>query len=348
MKTNRNVHVSGALGRLLSKGQITKIDSEQPSPVGVDIKAPNKTKGNYFKTTSGIEFKENELLYVQADECEPWEYANRQESEMSDIQELEKSIRENQQLQPGLIRPHPQPYGKIKYQIIFGRRRHKVCSNLGIPFLAIKKDITDVRDAIATQDAENKSRKDVSHYSNSILYKKLIEDRVFLNEKDLANKLGMSTSSLNDLMAFTKIPEGIIAKLPNIHELSIAMALKIVQISSNFPDKLPQLIDLASFIGNTITSPAKLEAALKAKDKKLDKSALTAPKIFNSMSGKKLFTLKTDSKGTACIVFDKKILGQVKLNDICEMLKNALESDFSTNSDFDVSNPELRIKEAIN
>src|SRR6185437_16924386 len=123
--SKRNVHNSGPLGMLVKTGQIKKIDlTEEPNQgtlqhVGLD---GLKSSGSYFKTQSGIQFNENELVFLDPNECEPWEYANRSADEMGDIDELIKSIRENSQLQPVLIRTHPSPHDGIKFQIIFGRR----------------------------------------------------------------------------------------------------------------------------------------------------------------------------------------------------------------------------------
>ena len=208
--SKKNVHSSGPLGMLVKTGQIKKIDSSIESDRGnlqhVGLDRLKTSTSSYFRTQSGIEFKENELVLIDPNECESWEYANRSEDEMGNMDELIKSIQENHQLQPALVRSHPNPHDGVKYQIIFGRRRHVACLSLGIPFLVIKKDSLTKQEAIACQDAENKFRKNVSNYSNAKLYKKLLEDQTFKTEKELAEKLGISSSSLNDLMSFTKIP----------------------------------------------------------------------------------------------------------------------------------------------
>jgi len=141
--SKRNVHTSGPLGMLVKSGQVKKIDlAEEPGIGNLQHAGLDglKAAGAYFKTQSGIGFKENELVFVDPNECEPWEYANRSEDEMGNMEELIKSIKENSQLQPVLVRTHPSPHDGVKYQIIFGRRRHAACLQLGIKLLVIKKD----------------------------------------------------------------------------------------------------------------------------------------------------------------------------------------------------------------
>ncbi len=179
--SKKNIHNSGPLGMLVKSGQVKKIE-DTSAPVALVKELPTnsqKTGSFYFKTQSGIEFAENELMYVDPNKCEPWKYANRQEDELGNMDELVESLRNNKQLQPALIRNHPNPHDGINYEIVFGRRRHIACLKLGMPFWAIRKDIPNIQDAIALQDAENKLRNDVSNFSNAKLYKKLLLDGIF-------------------------------------------------------------------------------------------------------------------------------------------------------------------------
>ncbi|MCD6040287.1 MAG: DNA-binding protein [Gammaproteobacteria bacterium] len=324
--SKRNIHNSGPLGILVKTGQIKKVDlSEEPNygslqHIGLE---GLKSAGSYFKTQSGIQFKENELIFIDPTECEPWEYANRSADEMGEMDELIKSIQESSQLQPALIRLHPRPHNHIKYQIIFGRRRHTACLQLGIPFLVIKKDILTLQEAISYQDAENKFRKDVSNYSNALLYRKLLDNKEFKSEKELAEKLRISSSTLNDLMAYTKLPKEIIHRISNIHALPVYMAIKIVRIIAENKKMLGRLIELAPEIGKSITTPAKLESFLQNKIEK-EKNVLHGTKTIQDKNGEKLFTFKIDHKGVASIVFQKKLVGLINFDALCDHLRSKL------------------------
>jgi ParB family chromosome partitioning protein len=330
----KNVHNTGALGMLVRTGQIKKVDSNESSTKPQQI-SPGRFKASatssYFRTQAGIEFNENELDSIDPKECESWEYANRSSDEMGDMDELIKSISENKQLQPALIRRHPNPHDGIKYQIIFGKRRHAACLALNIPFLVIKKDSLTKQEAIACQDAENKFRKNVSNYSNSILYKKLLDDGSFKSEKELAEKLRISTSSMNDLMSYTKIPEEIICDIPDVHALSVNMALKIAQLLNSNISLKKTIRSIAPEIGKSITSAAKLEKTLqnilKLNAGAKESPVLTTARIIQSEAGKKLFTLKVDRKGAPCFVIHKSVLESINLEKLCNQFKESLENE---------------------
>lgn len=324
--SKKNIHSSGPLGMLIKKGQIKKIEEPEEIISIKEITNALKPSGLYFKTQSGIEFAEQELVYVDPKECEPWQYANRQKDEMGDIIELTESIRINKQLQPALIRHHPTPHDGFKYEIIFGCRRHIACLELGVPFLAIRKDIPNVQDAIVSQDAENKLRNDVSNYSNSILYKKLLLDGVFSTEKELAEKLRLSTSTFNDLMAYSKIPVHIINKIPNIHDLSKNIVVKLVQILNSSKDNYTKVEKIAPQLGKSINSLVKLEQIFDEKKISVDSSQhKSSAKIYTTAAGKKLFTFKSDVRGLPSIVLNKGILDFINLEHMCGEISSYLE-----------------------
>ena len=337
--SKRNIHSSGPLGMLMKNGQIKKIEaSEEINQVNNYVN--HKSTGSYFKTQSGIEFSEQELIYVNPEECEPWKYANRQEGELGDIDGLVDSIKAHKQLQPALIRHHPTPHGDIKYEVIFGRRRHIACLKLGIPFLAIRKEIPNVQDAIASQDAENKLRNDVSNYSNALLYQRLLEDKVFKTEKDLAEKLRFSTSTLNDLMSYAKIPDDIVKTIPNIHSLSKQLAVTIVQLLNKSEDNHQKILKVAGQIGKTITSQAKLEKLFEAEQQHSTKktNTLLSAVSYTTPAGKKLFTFKSDYRGLPSIVINKEIIDLINYEEMCNHFskyfeKLVLESEYSDQRD---------------
>jgi ParB family chromosome partitioning protein len=322
----RNIHNSGPLGMLMKNGQIKKITpSEDTEQENNNYHVNHRSTGSYFKTQSGIEFSEQELIYVNPEECESWIYANRQENELGDIDGLIDSIKTHKQLQPALIRHHPTPHGDIKYEVIFGRRRHIACLKLGIPFLAIRKQISNIQDAVASQDAENKLRNDVSNYSNAMLYRRLLADNVFKSEKELADKLKFPTSTLNDLMAYSKIPEDIVKEIPNIHTLSKQLAVKLVQLLNKSKDNHQKILKIAGQIGKKITSQTKLKKLLDADSDTSKKNILHSAISHTTLDGKKLFTSKSDYRGLPSIVFNKEIVDLINFEDMCHHISSYLE-----------------------
>ncbi len=320
--SKKNVHNSGPLGMLIKSGQIKRIDLDDNQTNETQVKVAEKATPSYFKTKFGVDFHEQELCFVDPKECEPWKYANRHIDEMGDMDELIESIRQQKQLQPALVRVHQNPHHGIKYEVIFGRRRHAACLKLGIPFLVIKKEFANIQDAIAAQDAENQQRNDVSNYSNALLYKRLLDDSVFSSEKELAAKLMIPRSSLNDLMAFTKLPTALVNVIPDIHCISKYIAVKLVALLKQSDEYLQPLVQIAKDLGVTITSPAALEQAL---EKKIHMHATTRAdlnaRVIISTEGKKLFTYAVNSRGTPTVMIQKDMLDGFDPDAFCDYIK---------------------------
>lgn len=325
--SKRNVHNSGPLGMLMKSGQVKKIESQEEE---LNLKPTIAKTPSYFKTQAGIEFAEQELIYVNPNECEPWKYANRHQTELGDIGALIESIKVNKQLQPALIRNHPHPHDGIKYEVIFGIRRHIACMKLGIPFLVIKKDMPNTQDAIASQDAENKLRNDVSNYSNAMLYKTLLADKIFKTEKELAEKLRISSSTFNELMAYAKIPEEIVQAIPDIHSLSKQIAVKIVQLLNKSKDNYNKMLNIAHKLGKSISSQAKLEKIF-VENAQTNKAANNA-RAYSAVNGQKLFTVKADYRGLPSIVLNKEIANLVNIEDMCAHVLDYLEKTLMEHS----------------
>jgi len=317
---NKNVHTSGALGMLVRSGQIKKIENED---LDMHEKEPEKKSVSLFRTQSGVTFKENELVQINPENCVPWKYANRLDGDLGDINELIDSIKENNQLQPALVRIHPNITQNIKYEIIFGRRRWEACKQLKQPLLAIIKNFSDVQEAILVQEEENKIRKNISNYSSACHYKRLLEEKIFRTEKELADKLHLSKSKLRDLLVYTKIPKEIIKRLPDIHNLSNNMVIRLVNLLNEKPENLKKLIDCAHEIGNKIDSALKLETIINKKSKA--KSMDLNKTVFTNKSGDKLFTFKFDHRRQPCIVINPNLEEKLDCTKLCQLVKDFIE-----------------------
>jgi ParB family transcriptional regulator, chromosome partitioning protein len=319
---SKNIHNSGALSLLIKSGTVKTL---------TDINEKNISEKLYVQTDTGIVFNEEDIFYIHPSECQVWKYANRSPNEMGDIEELMESIKINSQLQPVLVRNNPNKNQVFKYEIIFGRRRYEACLRLDIPLLAIRKNISNIQDAILMQDAENKIRKDVSNYSNAVLYKKLLDDKVFSSEKELSMKISKTPSSLNELMAYTKIPEDIILAIPNIHKLPIYMATKISILLSQDKENYKKILSIANDIGIKINTPKKLEEIIK--NNPIKNETIKDIKIFNSENGNKLFTFKIDHKGYPSIIFNKDLNFKEETYEfLCQKLVSLIKETNNSNN----------------
>jgi ParB family transcriptional regulator, chromosome partitioning protein len=85
---------------------------------------------------------------------------DRMPSSAETVANLVEAIREHGQINPILVRPHPDKTGR--FQVAFGHRRLRAVASLGRSIKAVVRDLTDEQLVIA-QGQENHERKDLSY-----------------------------------------------------------------------------------------------------------------------------------------------------------------------------------------
>jgi ParB family transcriptional regulator, chromosome partitioning protein len=97
---------------------------------------------------------------------------DRVDEKEADFAVFRQGISERGQLQPILVRPHPDRPGR--YMIVFGHRRARAARELGLPVRAVVKEIEEINHIIA-QGQENSRRADLTFIERSLLARKLTE-----------------------------------------------------------------------------------------------------------------------------------------------------------------------------
>ena len=121
----------------------------------------------------------------------------------SDVQdELQKSIAEQGQQVPILVRPHPSTAGR--YQVAYGHRRLQAALSLGRTVKAVVRPLTD-EELVVAQGVENSARANLSFIERAV-YAARLEDAGFSRTTIMA-ALSVDKTVLSKLIAVpTRIP----------------------------------------------------------------------------------------------------------------------------------------------
>ena len=121
---------------------------------------------------------------------------------------LVEAIREQGQLNPILVRPHPETSGR--FQVAFGHRRLRAVSALGRSVKAVVRNLSDVQLVIA-QGQENCERKDLS-YIEKALFAFRLNDR--FDRETITAAMSVYKSDLSNMLSVAgKISHELIAKI---------------------------------------------------------------------------------------------------------------------------------------
>ena len=144
---------------------------------------------------------EKEVLILNIDDVLPNRFQPRIKFKEENINELAESIKEHGVIQPIVVR-------KIsdKYEIIAGERRYKASILAGKT--TIPAIVTDLDDKNSAEVAliENVQRQNLTPIEEAISYKKIL-DMGYINQTDLAEKLGKTQSTIANKLRLLNLDE---------------------------------------------------------------------------------------------------------------------------------------------
>lgn len=112
-------------------------------------------------------------------------------------------------VQPIAVRPLPDQAGR--YEIVFGHRRHRACSELGLPVLAMVETapFTD-QELFSAMDRENRERADLSAFEQGTMYRRALDAGLYPSNRRLAEALGVSHTWVANVLLVADLPPPVI------------------------------------------------------------------------------------------------------------------------------------------
>ncbi len=265
------------------------------------------------------EFK---AAYVPTELCYRWKYANRPDDEMGDIDELAERIKLQGQKIPALVRPTENG----KFEIIYGTRRWTACKKAGVKLLVlIKESLTD-QEAAAYQDEENIARNNISDYARATNYKLMIERGLYDSERELSKQLKISTQTLNDIMAYIRVPPELMNLIPNFKNISRKTAVKLATLAQD-PKHFEILKKLSFNIGNKKIHAENIDSFIDQYEGEGDqrkKAAGAQVHTFKDKNNNVLLSVKQGHKKTLITLYQGSLTNE-KIKHISDFLINTCE-----------------------
>ena len=120
-----------------------------------------------------------------------------------------------------------------RYEIVFGHRRHRACSELGIPVLAtIDTSAVSDHELFSAMDRENRERADLSPYEQGTMYRRALDEKLYPSNRRLAEALGVSHTWVANVLLVADLPTSVVVcfrsplEIQHRHAKSIASALE--------------------------------------------------------------------------------------------------------------------------
>ena len=168
--------------------------------------------------------KEHTITFIKISLIDPKSDQPRKYFDEAALSDLAESIRENELLQPILVRE----YGDGRYQIIAGERRYRACKLAGLS--EIPAIIMDRDDQNAAQIAliENIQREDLNPIEEAMAYRSL-QKEFGMTQEELSYKVGKSRPAIANSMRLLDLPEEILTMVAS-RELSAGHARTLLGV----------------------------------------------------------------------------------------------------------------------
>ena len=245
-----------------------------------------------------------QILLINPANIQNWEFHDRPESELGDIQSLANDFIKIGQQQPCIVRPALSNKSS-KYELIVGERRWRAAQLAGIDLkVIVNSNMSDI-DAALSQAAENDNREDLSNYAKGISFARLINDGV-LKQKDLIDKLGKPQQYISRLLSYSKIPKEIIEAVGDWTKVTPGTSETIVRLSKKGDEYIKAMLDLAEKIRSKKVGEKSLESLVSRKIKPSPNTRAVNEKVFTK-DGRHVFTWRLDNNGLPSMHFPKHI-----------------------------------------
>ncbi|MFT6836025.1 MAG: ParB family chromosome partitioning protein [Francisellaceae bacterium] len=309
-----------------SKDIDKKVYSHNKPFTNINNDSPNESVTN--NTT------DNDLLIsINPNLVVNWEFHDRPEFELGDIQALANDFIKVGQQQPCVVRPVTSN-SKHMYELIIGERRWRASKLAGINLkVIVKNGLTDV-DAALAQAAENDNRIDLSDYAKGMSYSKLINNRI-IKQKDLIERLGKSKQYVSALLSYSKIPNEIISAIGDMSQVKYYSAEKIKQLSSKGELYITALISIGKRISSKSLSANAIEKEIDLIIYNSKKSSSVINNKIITNDGRHLFTWRNDNNNLPSLHFPKQIVSlftdeKINIKDLTSEFIRVIENKIST------------------
>jgi ParB family chromosome partitioning protein len=154
-------------------------------------------------------------------------WANRHELSFSgaDFEALKAEIADaHGNVQPIKVRPLQEAAADgVRYEIVFGHRRHRACMELGLPVLAVVQELAD-RELFAEMDRENRGRKNLSAYEQGVMYRRALDEGLFPSLRMLAAAVGADAGNVSRAIRVAELPAPVLAAFGSPLQVQFAWA----------------------------------------------------------------------------------------------------------------------------
>ena len=198
-------------------------------------------------------------------------WANRHDASFdeADFAQLKREIREaGGNVQPIKVRPlngsTPSADEGVRYEIVFGHRRHRACLELNLPVNALVEEVDDHR-LFEQMERENRGRKNLSAWEQGAMYSSALERGLYPSQRKLAEAIGVDVALVSKSVALAKLPNEVIGAFASPLDVQFRWAQLLGEAMRRDPEgTIARAREIAALRPTTVLSATQVLARLTA------------------------------------------------------------------------------------
>ena len=204
------------------------------------------------------------------------------------------------------------------YEIIFGYRRHRACSDLGLPVLALVEQVDD-KELFKEMDRENRDRLDLSPWEQGRMYQKSLNEGLFASLGELSREIGIDKGNLSKALRLAELPDVVVSAFPSPLDLQFRWAKLLNDAMRQEPQELlARAKRLSEDKTGKRTAKEVLNILLGVKSKEVFEQSVV-------VAGKSLAQVRANGDNFT-VQFAKGVLNQEKVKRLCSLLNDLLQN----------------------
>ena len=246
---------------------------------------------------------------LDAASVRPSRWANRHEASFNDAEfrELKAEIESaGGNVQPVKVRPLSAAEAAaapgLRYELVFGHRRHRACLELGLPVRALVEAVSD-QQLFEAMERENRGRKNLSPWEQGCMYRRALDEGLYPSLRKLSEAVQVDVSLVSKSLALARLPAAVVEAFASPLEIQFRWAQPLSELLQKDPDAVLERARELKGQGRALSAQAVFNA--------LTGQAAPAPAAGAAhlrRDGRKLATLTRDARGRAALRFEAGVL----------------------------------------
>ena len=136
-----------------------------------------------------------------------------------------------------MLAPVPADPAAVRYEIVFGHRRHRACLELGLPVLALVEDVPE-QQLFEEMERENRARADLSAWEQGMMYLRALDQGLYPSNRQLAQAIGRDLGDVGKALSLARLPLSVVNAFRSPMDLQYRWAKPLADAQQRDPDGL--------------------------------------------------------------------------------------------------------------